>query len=606
MLEKRIGVLMYQTSRSKGQELVAQRMVKDFIRAGYKAYLITGAYHDNSAVIPAEVLQAGQKYMFVEDATLEIPIIRVDSYVARWPPRRINFRDFIGNLEKIVDDLKLNVLITHSTLWNGPEEVAKFVAWRRTMRKLGGYLDPLVYCHMSHFQEPLPSHYSFHEMSYRVAWNKFSLTRIIETANLLLCVTPFEKQTKIKMGARPEQCFIYPGGVDDAVLTSYAAEDTGDFIRKFNIPGDKSLVSYLGTIEDRKNPMAVLKVAEILKDKKPDVHFVIAGRGGSPYADSVREYAARLPNVTCTGELTDKEKVQLFKASRINILLSRLEALGIAQLEFMYYGVPVVTSAVGGQSWVVANGEEGIHVKGPEDYNGAARAITRLIEQPDTWKKMSENSRRKAQKTAASRITAELDKAIDEEFIKESGLTPVPTSVLSTLSEPEQVLRSWKSGGTGIVATNRRLFLRTGSLSRRVIETRYSNIKSIEHARRIPWAIAVTGALLTLLLLAIPYMRPIFSPGVISWLINILNMAERALPVSSSLIDILKNYYAIIPFLSSLVLLPVCSRSGFYLHGFDIKPVYLSGKFKEAVTFIRRFQDMQLEKDRDSLDKIKV
>ena len=37
MLEKRIGIIMYQTSNSKGQELVAQRMVRDFNKLGAKS-----------------------------------------------------------------------------------------------------------------------------------------------------------------------------------------------------------------------------------------------------------------------------------------------------------------------------------------------------------------------------------------------------------------------------------------------------------------------------------------------------------------------------------------------------------------------------------------
>jgi glycosyltransferase involved in cell wall biosynthesis len=601
MLEKRIGVLMYQTSKSKGQELVAQRMVKDFIQAGYKAYLITGAYHDNVEVISPKSLTVGNKHISVEDDILNIPVIRVDSYIAKWPPRRVIFRDFISNLEKIVDELKLNVLITHSTLWNGPEEVAQFVAWRRTMRNLGGYLDPLVYCHMSHFQEPLAGHYSFHEMSYRMAWNNFSLTRILETANLILCVTPYEKGAKIKMGAKPDKCFLFPGGVDDMVLTKYAAADAGELLKKYGIPDNVRLVSYLGSIEERKNPMAVLKVAEMLKDKKSEFHFVIAGRGDSPYAEKVKEYAARLPNVSYTGELTDKEKVQLFKASYINILLSKLEALGITQLEFMYYGVPVVTSAVGGQSWVVANGEEGIHVKGPEDIKGAARAITRLMEQPNTWKKMSENARKKAYKTASSKIITELDAAIDEALIKESGLMPVPSDVRSTLGEPEQVLRSWKSGETGIIATNRRLFVRIGTLSRRVLETQYSNIHSIEHVRRVPWHITTVGAMLSLLVLIAPQMKPFFSQSVISWLDGVLNSLGTVLPENSIIKDILGKYYAFIPFLVSLVVLLLNSGSGYYLYGVGIKPIYLSSKFREAITFIRDFQDAQAEKKQDRL-----
>ncbi len=40
-MQKNIGVIMYQTSTSKGQELVTQRMVREFNKLGQKAYLIT-------------------------------------------------------------------------------------------------------------------------------------------------------------------------------------------------------------------------------------------------------------------------------------------------------------------------------------------------------------------------------------------------------------------------------------------------------------------------------------------------------------------------------------------------------------------------------------
>ena len=156
-MHKRIGVIMYQTSTSKGQELVAQRMVRDFNALGHEAYLITSVYHDGAEVIQAQNLRKSKGYVYVEDSELGIPVIRVDSYIIKWPRRRISFRDFVQVLGRIVDAYKLNVLITHSTLWNGPEEVAKFVDWRRNMRNLGGYKDPIVFCHMSHFQEPSPS-----------------------------------------------------------------------------------------------------------------------------------------------------------------------------------------------------------------------------------------------------------------------------------------------------------------------------------------------------------------------------------------------------------------------------------------------------------------
>jgi D-inositol-3-phosphate glycosyltransferase len=66
-MNKRIGVLMYQTSASKGQELVAQRMVKDFNALGQTAFLITSIYHDGAEVIPAESLRKNKGFAFTED-----------------------------------------------------------------------------------------------------------------------------------------------------------------------------------------------------------------------------------------------------------------------------------------------------------------------------------------------------------------------------------------------------------------------------------------------------------------------------------------------------------------------------------------------------------
>ncbi len=130
----KVGVIMYQTSRTKGQELVAQRMVKEFRRQGHEAYLITSVYHDQQAVASAdEVNKRGHLQYF--DEPLEIPLIRVKSHKENWPPRRIAFADFVANLAKIVDEYGLDVLITHSTLWNGPEETAKFVEWRRNQAR---------------------------------------------------------------------------------------------------------------------------------------------------------------------------------------------------------------------------------------------------------------------------------------------------------------------------------------------------------------------------------------------------------------------------------------------------------------------------------------
>ncbi|MFH0847197.1 MAG: glycosyltransferase [Chloroflexota bacterium] len=594
-MEKRIGIIMYQTSLSKGQELVAQRMTRYFNKLGQKAYLITSLFHDGEEVASAEVAKGGKGYLFAEDSMLKIPVIRVDSYVTKFPPRRIAFRDFLPVLERIVSDFELNVLITHSTLWNGPEEVTKFVTWRRQMRDLGGYRDPIVFAHMSHFQEPSPQRYSLSELTFRNAWNRLSLSRVMETANTVLVVTPLEKDAKVKMGARADKFCLFPGGVDDEVFLSFATEDTSDFLKRHDINPKARIVSYLGTIEERKNPLAVLRVAERMQGRE-DLHFVLAGgKDGSAYAEGVERTAKGLPNVTYLGRVDEKEKVQLIRSSYLNIIMSRLEALGIAQIEFMFFGVPIITSATGGQTWLVKDGVEGIHVKGPRDIAGAAGAITQLLEDEGKYKQMSANAREKAGKLTMSRLVTELDTCLDGEMAKESGLSGIPTELQATLARPEYALKSWTVGTYGLVATNRRVFVREGVISRRVTELRYSDITGIEYARRYPWRTLVTGVIISVFLLVAPSLRPLFSDVFVAWVESLIRGLGQLIPGQFGLDRILPFLLPLLPLLVSIALFLIGARSGFGLHGAGLRSIYLPRQFREAIGFIRDLQDKQLD-----------
>lgn len=595
MLQKRIGVIMYQTSRSKGQELVAQRMVREFIKLGNKAYLITSVFHDGKKVVSSENLSKIGGYIYADDAELQIPIIRVESYIARWPPRRIVFRDFISTLEKIVDKFELDVLITHSTLWNGPEDVAKFVEWRRYMKGIGGYQDAIVFCQMSHFQEPSPKRYSLAERSFRTVWNRLTLPQIFSIANLIIVVTPLEKEAKIKMGADPEKCFLFPGGVDDEVFLRYANADVRGFVNALKINQDSKIVSFLGSLEERKNPMAVIKIAEKLK-ARTDIHFVLAGKGGSPYAEKVIQEAKAMQNVTYLGEINELEKVLLIKASYVNIILSRLEALGLTQMEFMYNGVPVVTSGVGGQKWLIHNGVEGLHVSGPEDIEGAAVAVGKLVDDPGLWKALSENAKKRTMGFAISNLAADLDQALTAELIKESGLIVIPSEARCTFSSPENVLKSWSSGSWGVIATEKRLFVKRGFLSRKVTEIPFKNISSIEFMRRYSWKTLVLGAVISVFLFSLPFFGHIFSSTFVASLDELIRSIIPQAFLLSPYLGAVIDFLSLLPFLISVVIFAVQARTGFTLRGPGIEALYLPHKFLEAITLVRSGIDGDLSK----------
>ena len=398
------------------------------------------------------------------------------------------------------------------------------------------------------------------------------------------------------MGARPEKCMLYPGGIDNEVFLRFAAEDTSDFLKRHNIRPDAHIVSYLGTIEERKNPLVVLKIAQTLLDR-PDIHFILAGRSDSDYSREVVEFAQKLPNVSYLGEIDEREKMLLIRASYLNILMSKLEALGISQQEFMYGGVPVITSGVGGQSWLVQNGVEGLHTGGPEDIPGAVDAIISLIEDKNLYCQMSINAKEKVSKFASIHLNSELNSAIDRELAKESGLTEIPLEMQDTLTRPEYVLKSWSSGASGIVATNRRIFIKRGLISKSVLGMHYENVKAIEHIKNYPWQFPVSGAVLTCLAYFAPHWQNLFSADFLNRVKTQMDNFLGIFPPHLISNPWLVMLVPLLPFLISLGIFFVQTRAGFQLYGEGTKPVFMPGRFRKAIEFIRNVQDDRINRE---------
>jgi len=109
-----------------------------------------------------------------------------------------------------------------------------------------------------------------------------------------------------------------------------------------------------------------------------------------------------------TGELTVEQKASLIKASYLNIIMSKMEALGLTQIEFMYAGVPVITSAVYGQKWLISNGVDGIHLRGPDDIEGGVESINKIIQNESLYEEMKIKAMEKGRNFLISKLMKEL------------------------------------------------------------------------------------------------------------------------------------------------------------------------------------------------------
>jgi len=573
---------MYQTSLTKGQELVAQRMVKEFRRLGHDAFLITSVYRDSEAVAKPDEVKARGGYIHVFDRDLGIPVIRVNSDGTTWPPRRISFVDFVGVLTNIVDDLKLNVLITHSTLWNGPEEVVKFVAWRRKMMEGGAPRSPLLFCHMSHFQDASDERYAIVERSYRETWNSIILPRVLAEADLVLVTTPYEADSMKRMGAKDDKLFLFPGGIDDEDIASMGNEEA--FRAKHNLPYDAKLVSFLGSVEERKNALELLDVANLLSARK-DIRVVIAGRAEGAYGQRVKEAASKLTNVSVLGPISDEEKAALIRTSFLNITMSKAEALGISQLEFMSAGVPVITSGVGGQSWIVKDGSNGVVLNGPEDTKGAAEAVIRLADQPKLRRRMGKAASRTASAYSLTRLVDRLARRLQLEIQDSSD----DTRALRSMSGDERIIEAWVHKGQKVAATSKRLIVRSVESGKEVTSVPYDEIARIVRHAEAPWTVLGIGAVATTLLLALRIMEPglltLFNPEISSAL-SPLGLSG----MTATLVTLMPFF----PVLTATAAFLFAMRRGYLVHYGSSRRLFLPSKFAKALRLADKLTPKEL------------
>ncbi len=577
----RIGVVMYQTSLTKGQELVAQRMVREFRKQGYEAFLITSIYHDWEPRVDLEEVRRRGGYIHLFDDSLRIPVLRVSSEGVGWPPRRISFLDFTVVLGKVIDDLKLNVLITHSTLWNGPEEVAKFVEWRRNMIKSGSPQSPMVFCQMSHFQEPDEERYTVYERSYREAWNSLSLPQIVSKADIVLVTTPSEKEFMKKLEPDDAKFLLFPGGVEDDALKSASPHDFRD---NHGLPGNARIVSFLGTVEERKNIFSLLEVAKLLSQRN-DIHFVIAGRIEGEYGAKAKEQAKELQNVSFLGPVSEEDKASLILSSYLNFTMSRAEALGLSQLEFMAAGVPVVTSGVGGQSWIVNNDVNGMVLKGPDDVKGAADVIAKLVDEPSHRNRLGKKAVALSSDFSMTRLIYFLSKRLQQVIQKLSERIPTAQG----MQPEEKVIEARVSRGRRVVATSRRLIVTSVENGREAIEVPYNEISKIVRHVQASWKALALGLAVTVLLLASTLLDSPLEP----YLRAALGMAFLGSALRDS-VALSIRLIRFLPLIVSVLVFGLTLRKGYLVLYGSSKKIFLPKEFLGALKFVDRLTPQNL------------
>lgn len=151
---------------------------------------------------------------------------------------------------------------------------------------------------------------------------------------------------------------------------------------KYNLPNQYML--YVGTIEERKNLLGIIKALDM---KKIDIPLVAVGRKTDPYFGKVINYINenKLKNVIFPERITNHELPLIYQNAECFIYPSLYEGFGIPVLEALVSGTPVITSREG--CFVEAGGPGSKYVD-PHDYEEMGEAILGVVTSKEVRNKM--------------------------------------------------------------------------------------------------------------------------------------------------------------------------------------------------------------------------
>jgi glycosyltransferase involved in cell wall biosynthesis len=150
------------------------------------------------------------------------------------------------------------------------------------------------------------------------------------------------------------------------------------------LPGfsEREGATFVGRLWEEKGVRDVLQMARA----HPSIPVTVAGDG--PLAALVGEEAGRLPNLRFLGELPHGEARDLARRARVALMPSRWqEPSGIAALEAMSVGAPVIAYASGGLAEYVADADAGTVI--PPDAQRLGSECIRLHEDRSLWERHS-------------------------------------------------------------------------------------------------------------------------------------------------------------------------------------------------------------------------
>jgi glycosyltransferase involved in cell wall biosynthesis len=196
-----------------------------------------------------------------------------------------------------------------------------------------------------------------------------------------------------KQGIDPGKVVTIPNGIDTTRFAKKPAHQNGPL--NLYKSGTQFLVGMVGHLAPIKGQEDFVRAAAIIASQREDVDFVLAGDDKSRSGENrraIENLIAQLSlgkRVQLVGWLDDVRG--LLRALDVFVSPSRSEPFGLAVIEAMASGVPVVASMSEGSREIINDGVTG-RLVAIKDVEGLAKAIVDLLTNEPERKKLSVNA----------------------------------------------------------------------------------------------------------------------------------------------------------------------------------------------------------------------
>lgn len=175
-------------------------------------------------------------------------------------------------------------------------------------------------------------------------------------------------------------------------LSQIVPEDRIEIIENYSVLHEEALqermqrecnniVLFLGELGKRKGCYDIPTVIAQVRKSIPDVKFILAGAGSEADENAIKKLIDEKgvsDNVEFPGWVRGDTKDKLLRKADIFFLPSYNEGMPMSVLDTMGYGLPVVSTNVGGIPKIVHDGENG-YCCDPGDVNQFAKGITEIL-----------------------------------------------------------------------------------------------------------------------------------------------------------------------------------------------------------------------------------